>query len=143
MRRGCANREALQKSCETKKLTCWSRTRNGLGTKGLHSGKYLGIGRLRADCDRDTVLATVVPHGEVCHTGSWTCFSSEPDEAPTLDWLYRVNPKSCGAETIARLEQFCEGGAGGEQQGPTGGFVPRCADVLHSFTSFMRKEDIA
>ncbi|WP_062327593.1 HisA/HisF-related TIM barrel protein [Treponema endosymbiont of Eucomonympha sp.] len=140
---GYANREAFHKSFDTKKLTFWSRTRNVLWTKGLHSGKYLGIVRLRADCDRDTVLATVVPHGEVCHTGSWTCFSSEPDESPTLDWLYRVNPKSCGAETIARLDQFCEGGAGGEQPESNGGFVPRCADMLDALTSFMRKEDIA
>uniref|UniRef100_UPI000A59FA3B phosphoribosyl-AMP cyclohydrolase n=1 Tax=Treponema endosymbiont of Eucomonympha sp. TaxID=1580831 RepID=UPI000A59FA3B len=111
--RGYEEREAVHKRFETKKLTFWSRTRNVLWTKGLHSGKYIGIVRLRADCDRDTVLATVVPHGDVCHTGSWTCFSSEPDESPRLDWLYRVNPKSCGTETLTRPDQFFEGGAGG------------------------------
>ncbi|GMO67000.1 MAG: hypothetical protein Ta2A_15310 [Treponemataceae bacterium] len=73
---GYANREAFAKTFETKKLTFWSRTRNELWTKGRHSGKFLGVVKLRADCDRDTVLATVVPHGEVCHTGSWNCFSA-------------------------------------------------------------------
>ncbi|MDE5614547.1 MAG: phosphoribosyl-ATP diphosphatase, partial [Treponemataceae bacterium] len=40
------------------------------------------------DCDRDSVLATVIPHGGVCHTGSFTCFSSAPDEKSSLERLY-------------------------------------------------------
>jgi phosphoribosyl-ATP pyrophosphohydrolase/phosphoribosyl-AMP cyclohydrolase len=140
---GYANREAFHKSFDTKKLTFWSRTRSVLWTKGLHSGKYLGVVRLRADCDRDTVLATVVPHGEVCHTGSWTCFASEPDEPTTLDRLYRANSESCGAEVIMRLGQFCEGDTVGEQPVASGRFVPRCADMLDALTSFMREKNIA
>ena len=34
-----------------------------LWTKGETSGNTLDVVRLRADCDRDTVLATVRPHG--------------------------------------------------------------------------------
>ena len=71
---GYANREAFEKTFETNKLTFWSRTRNVLWTKGETSGNYLEVVRLRVDCDRDTVLATVKPHGPTCHTGSWTCF---------------------------------------------------------------------
>lgn len=87
---GYANRAALEKTFETKKLTFFSRTRKTLWTKGETSGHFLEVKKLRADCDRDTVLATVVPHGPVCHTGSFTCFSSEADEASSLERLYET-----------------------------------------------------
>ncbi len=96
---GYANREAFEKTFETNKLTFWSRTRNVLWTKGETSGNYLEVVRLRVDCDRDTVLATVKPHGPTCHTGSWTCFSSEAAEKSSLERLYGIiaerfaNPK--------------------------------------------------
>lgn len=87
---GYANRAALEKTFETKRLTFFSRTRKTLWTKGETSGHFLEVKKLRADCDRDTVLATVVPHGPVCHTGSFTCFSSEADEASSLERLYET-----------------------------------------------------
>ncbi len=87
---GFANKEAFYKTFDTKKLTFWSRTRNVLWTKGEHSGNFLEVQKLRADCDRDTVLATVIPHGPVCHTGSWTCFSSEADASSSFERLYSV-----------------------------------------------------
>ena len=55
--------------------------------------------RLRVDCDRDTVLATVKPRGETCHTGSWTCFNAEAMAKSNLERLYSIieerfkNPK--------------------------------------------------
>ena len=57
---GYANKEAFEKTFATKKLTFWSRTRNVLWTKGEHSGNFLEVKKLRVDCDRDTILATVV-----------------------------------------------------------------------------------
>jgi phosphoribosyl-AMP cyclohydrolase / phosphoribosyl-ATP pyrophosphohydrolase len=87
---GYASREAFEKTFETKKLTFWSRTRSTLWTKGESSGHFLQVIKLRADCDRDTVLATVIPHGGVCHTGSFTCFGSEPDELSSAGSLYDV-----------------------------------------------------
>lgn len=85
---GYASREAFKKTFETGRLTFWSRTRSELWTKGDHSGHYLQVVRLRADCDRDTVLATVIPHGGVCHTGSYSCFTSDPEAVSTLGRLY-------------------------------------------------------
>lgn len=87
---GYANRAALEKTFETKRLTFFSRTREVLWTKGETSGHFLEVKKLRADCDRDTILATVIPHGPVCHTGSFTCFSSEADEASSLERLYET-----------------------------------------------------
>jgi phosphoribosyl-AMP cyclohydrolase / phosphoribosyl-ATP pyrophosphohydrolase len=85
---GYANHEAFEKTFASNKLTFWSRTRNELWTKGETSGHYLEVIKLRADCDRDTVLATVVPHGGVCHTGSYTCFGSDPDAKSCMERLY-------------------------------------------------------
>ena len=87
---GYANRAAFEKTFETNKLTFFSRTRGMLWTKGEHSGHWLEVQKLRADCDRDTVLATVVPHGGVCHTGSFTCFTGEADEASSAGRLYDI-----------------------------------------------------
>lgn len=85
---GYADKEAFEKSFESGKLTFFSRTRNKLWTKGETSGHFLELVKMRADCDRDTVLATVLPHGGVCHTGSYTCFTSEADPKSNLERLY-------------------------------------------------------
>lgn len=96
---GYATKAAFKKTFETGKLTFHSRTRDTLWTKGETSGHYLELVKVRADCDRDTVLATVIPNGGTCHTGSWTCFGSEPDEKSSMERLYATikdrfaNPK--------------------------------------------------
>ena len=87
---GYANKEAFEKTFSSGKLTFWSRTRNVLWTKGENSGNFLEVVKLRVDCDRDTVLATVIPHGGVCHTGSWTCFTAEAEEASSMERLYQI-----------------------------------------------------
>ena len=96
---GFANEQAFEKTFETGKLTFWSRSRNELWTKGDTSGNFLNVVKLRADCDRDCVLATVLPTGPSCHTGSWTCFGTDPDEKSSMGRLYNIiadrfaNPK--------------------------------------------------
>lgn len=96
---GYSNKEAFEKSFETGKLTFFSRTKNRLWTKGEESGHFLNLIKMRADCDRDTVLATVFPNGGACHTGSYTCFGSEVDAKSNLERLYATiaerfaNPK--------------------------------------------------
>ncbi|WP_294014585.1 bifunctional phosphoribosyl-AMP cyclohydrolase/phosphoribosyl-ATP diphosphatase HisIE [uncultured Treponema sp.] len=85
---GYSNKEALEKTFVLGKLTFFSRTRNTLWTKGETSGHFLELVKMRADCDRDTILATVIPHGGVCHTGSFNCFSSEADEKSSMERLY-------------------------------------------------------
>ena len=96
---GFANAEAVRKSFDCGRLTFWSRSRNELWTKGDTSGNVLQVVRMRADCDRDCILATVLPTGPACHTGSWTCFTSAIDEKSSMGRLYNViadrfaNPK--------------------------------------------------
>lgn len=71
---GFMNKEALEKTIETGKVTFWSRTRNTLWTKGETSGNFLNVVSIQDDCDHDTLLIKANPVGPVCHTGAATCF---------------------------------------------------------------------
>jgi phosphoribosyl-ATP pyrophosphohydrolase/phosphoribosyl-AMP cyclohydrolase len=71
---GFAGREALAETFKRQYLCFHSRSRNRLWMKGETSGNTLRLKRLRADCDRDAILAVVEPAGPVCHTGAWSCF---------------------------------------------------------------------
>lgn len=74
---GYMNEEALQKTITTKKVTFWSRGRKCLWTKGETSGNFLDLVDIKSDCDHDTLLVKVHPHGPTCHTGTDTCWGEE------------------------------------------------------------------
>jgi phosphoribosyl-ATP pyrophosphohydrolase/phosphoribosyl-AMP cyclohydrolase len=73
---GFMNDVALDETRRTGFVTFFSRTRNELWRKGETSGNRLAVERLLVDCDNDTVLvlARVLGDGNVCHTGTRTCF---------------------------------------------------------------------
>ena len=77
-----ADREALARTIETGEMHYRSRSR-GLWRKGATSGNVQRVVSLDLDCDRDTVLARVVPAGPACHTGQVSCF---PDSAQPGAW---------------------------------------------------------
>src|SRR5574344_1095882 len=56
---GFVNKDSLRKTFELGKLTFWSRSQNKIWTKGETSGNFLQLVKLRPDCDRDCILATV------------------------------------------------------------------------------------
>jgi phosphoribosyl-AMP cyclohydrolase / phosphoribosyl-ATP pyrophosphohydrolase len=89
---GYANREALEETLRSGELTFFSRTKGRLWKKGETSGNVLTVRELLLDCDRDTVLARVTPHGPTCHTGSRSCFGEE----------YTANPIARLDSTIAQ-----------------------------------------
>jgi len=69
------NREALQKTAETKQATYWSRSRKKLSRKGEQSGHVQKVNEIRIDCDNDVLLLTVEQVGGIaCHTGHERCF---------------------------------------------------------------------
>ena len=72
---GFMNDEAFRKTVETGYATFYSRSRKKLWMKGEHSGHRLEVVELSIDCDQDSVLVRVKPHGPgVCHNGYNTCF---------------------------------------------------------------------
>ncbi|MFN8586719.1 MAG: phosphoribosyl-ATP diphosphatase [Candidatus Eisenbacteria bacterium] len=70
-----ADREALERTLATGQMHYRSRTR-GLWHKGATSGNTQQVVSLAWDCDRDAVLARVLPAGPACHTGVPSCFGA-------------------------------------------------------------------
>ena len=68
------NREALEKTLQTKLATFWSRSRQKLWCKGETSGNYLEVKSIHSDCDTDSLLLLVDPRGPACHRGTKSCF---------------------------------------------------------------------
>lgn len=81
---GFMNEEAYNKTQQTGKVTFWSRTRQTLWTKGETSGNYLELVSMAVDCDNDTLLVKVIPHGPTCHTGTDTCWGETNDSSSLL-----------------------------------------------------------
>lgn len=81
---GFMNKEAYEKTCQTGKVTFWSRTRQTLWTKGETSGNFLELVSMSIDCDNDTLLVKVHPHGPTCHTGTDTCWGETNSSTPLL-----------------------------------------------------------
>ena len=68
------NEEAYNMTCETGRMTYYSRSRNELWIKGMTSGHFQYIKSIMIDCDNDTILAKVKQIGAACHTGNHSCF---------------------------------------------------------------------
>lgn len=71
------NEESYQMTCDTGKMTYYSRSRQQLWVKGEVSGHFQYVKELSLDCDNDTLLAKVHQIGAACHTGSYSCFFKE------------------------------------------------------------------
>jgi phosphoribosyl-ATP pyrophosphohydrolase/phosphoribosyl-AMP cyclohydrolase len=85
---GFTDKEALAETFKRGNVCFHSRTRNKLWMKGENSGNVLKLVKMRADCDRDALLATTEPAGPVCHTGAWSCFANNRDY--TLQFLQNI-----------------------------------------------------
>lgn len=85
---GFMNKEAYDKTVETKRVTFYSRSRNCLWTKGETSGNFLNIVSIENDCDNDTLLIKVNPEGPVCHKGTDTCWGGSNEKNPLLFLTY-------------------------------------------------------
>ncbi len=101
------NEEAYLNTFKTGLMTYYSRSRDEQWVKGETSGHYQYVKFIKADCDKDTLLAGVSQIGVPCHTGADTCFfndvlkntSLEKNPSKILNDLYKViedrkvNPK--------------------------------------------------
>lgn len=86
---GYMNKEAVDKTLSTKKVTFFSRSKQRLWTKGEESGNFLNLKSIELDCDNDTLLVQVVPEGPTCHKGTGTCWGGE-NKLGTLDYLEKT-----------------------------------------------------
>jgi phosphoribosyl-ATP pyrophosphohydrolase/phosphoribosyl-AMP cyclohydrolase len=85
---GFTDTDALAETFQRGNVCFHSRTRNKLWMKGETSGNVLKLVRLRADCDRDALLATAESAGPVCHTGAWSCFAT--NQKYTWEFLQNI-----------------------------------------------------
>ena len=74
------NKESLQETLKSGKVTYWSRSRKKIWVKGETSGNWQFVKNIKIDCDGDTLLILVDQCGPACHTGSYTCFFSKVDQ---------------------------------------------------------------
>lgn len=74
---GYMNREALEKTQSSGKVTFFSRSKKRLWTKGEESGNFLKFISVKADCDQDTLLVMASPEGPTCHRGTDTCWGED------------------------------------------------------------------
>ena len=73
------NKDALEKTLTTRKVTYWSRSRQQLWVKGESSGHTQALISIAFDCDGDAILCQVEQHGAACHTGRRDCFYLKVD----------------------------------------------------------------
>jgi phosphoribosyl-AMP cyclohydrolase len=85
------NRESLEITLETGKMTYWSRSRQKLWLKGGTSGNFQEVVEAFIDCDCDTLLFKVEQKGlqAACHNGYKSCF------------YRRINPSDGSLAVIA------------------------------------------
>ncbi|MBC7387741.1 MAG: bifunctional phosphoribosyl-AMP cyclohydrolase/phosphoribosyl-ATP diphosphatase HisIE [Opitutaceae bacterium] len=75
------NKEALQTTLDSGKVTFFSRTKGRLWTKGESSGHFLMLKEIIQDCDNDSLLIKAEPIGPTCHTGADTCFNESNNDS--------------------------------------------------------------
>lgn len=86
---GYVNKESLQLTLETGKVTFFSRSKQALWVKGETSGHFLDFISAEMDCDKDTVLIKAKPQGPACHLLTQTCFND--DAASPLSFLQELS----------------------------------------------------
>jgi phosphoribosyl-ATP pyrophosphohydrolase/phosphoribosyl-AMP cyclohydrolase len=85
---GYMNKQALKLTYEKKNVHFFSRKKNRIWMKGETSGNILKVTKILFDCDNDTLLIKVKPKGNVCHTGSDTCFNEKNIEILDADLAF-------------------------------------------------------
>ena len=85
---GYMNKEALEATIATERVTFWSRSRQKFWIKGETSGHFQYVKSLFVDCDQDCLLVRVEQVGAACHEGYRTCFFRQiSEDGETLDTL--------------------------------------------------------
>ncbi len=79
------DREAVQKTWETKRTHVFRRARGYVMMKGEVSGNVQIVHEMRADCDRDALIVKIEQiGGAACHKGFRSCFYERVDNDGAL-----------------------------------------------------------
>lgn len=78
------NREAVEKTSETRLAHYWSRSRGKLWLKGESSGHEQHVEAILVDCDQDALVLKVRQKGGACHKGYRSCFFRRVTDAGEL-----------------------------------------------------------
>ena len=96
---GYMNKDALEKTFETGKVTFFSRSKQRLWMKGETSGNVLSVVKIETDCDTDAILIAANPAGPTCHEGTQSCFGdSAPQGVGFLSYLEALIESRKGAD---------------------------------------------
>ena len=68
------NREAVEKTLETRKIHVFSRSKGRVMMKGETSGMTQDVTEIRINCDDNSIVFKVKPHGPGCHEGYHSCY---------------------------------------------------------------------
>lgn len=100
-----ADREALERTIASGEMHYHSRSR-GAWHKGATSGNVQRVVSLRADCDRDAVLAVVDPAGPSCHEGTWSCFGDDARAGDALAEVDRRIAERAAADAVTSAPSY-------------------------------------
>ena len=88
---GYMNEDAFNLTQKDGRVHFFSRTKNRIWLKGETSENYLYVKSIKKDCDSDALVIQVKPAGNVCHTGSFSCF----EEKNSKGFLYELEETIC------------------------------------------------
>jgi phosphoribosyl-ATP pyrophosphohydrolase/phosphoribosyl-AMP cyclohydrolase len=101
---GYMDRDALELTRSSGRVSFYSRSRKRLWTKGESSGHWLELVSIAPDCDGDALLVRARPQGPTCHSGCPSCFGeSAADPISALDELVaaRERERPAGSYTTS------------------------------------------
>ncbi len=105
---GFMNQAAVDATISLQKVTFFSRSKNRLWTKGEESGNSLNYLSMALDCDQDTLLIQANPVGQVCHTGTDTCWGAE-NKPNSIDFLAQLEQVIEQRKTTAPESSYVAG----------------------------------
>lgn len=85
------NKQALEVTISTNRMTYWSRSRQQLWIKGETSGNVQRLVAMSFDCDGDAILCQSEQQGAACHTGRPSCFYLQVEGDKRRIWIQKNN----------------------------------------------------
>ena len=107
---GYMNKEALDQTIETKKVTFYSRSKKRLWMKGESSGNILSVIDIKMDCDHDSLLIFANPKGPTCHTGSTSCFKEDTSKGFIYELEKTINDRINSKESKSYTNELYQKG---------------------------------